>query len=419
MKASPGRPPRIAAVEAQGGQWPGVIWAARKRMEPGVRCPQSLLLLLLLLLMLWVSALQDEEVYTKVSRREGETLTVSCPYLVRPNRREGKVWCKVRRRKCDPNFSRAWTTGPRYLLQDDPLAGLITVAMNGLRLQDSGKYWCMRNSSHTLYPIKGIQLVVSHAPSKESRPETTESSHWNLVASITARSPTTVTATAIEPPGARSSTILSGSTIRSAPAALPTTAKITSPTIRSLTVARHRTIKTLAVTRHPTTGSPSEATPSTTRSSALARSSPTRSLTTVRSTPTAVAKSFSTGPPSVTWSFSISLPTGAKSSSTKSPTMARSASTRSPAMARGLSTRSSTMAVVLITGASTKARVLPATPPSKARCPSSLGMDDVISSFRDASLTVPVVLVGCLWFLMLAAVFYGFWKKSRMRTYHV
>ncbi|XP_043820354.1 trem-like transcript 2 protein isoform X2 [Dromiciops gliroides] len=132
-------------------------------MEPGT----CLWLLLLLLLLFCASDSQAENVYTTVRHREGETLSVQCSYTVRSDRWEGKVWCKVRRKKCDSGFSRGSGFSPPYQLHDDSQAGLLIVTMERLRHQDSGKYWCMRNSSRSLYPVKGIQLVVSRAPSTE------------------------------------------------------------------------------------------------------------------------------------------------------------------------------------------------------------------------------------------------------------
>uniref|UniRef100_A0A5F4VV88 Trem-like transcript 2 protein n=1 Tax=Callithrix jacchus TaxID=9483 RepID=A0A5F4VV88_CALJA len=102
-----------------------------------------------------------ESAYTKVRHFEGETLSVLCSYKGYRNRVDGKVWCKIRRRKCEPGFTRVWVEGPRYLLQDDAQAKVVNITMAALTLQDSGRYWCMRNSSGTLYPMLGIWLDVS------------------------------------------------------------------------------------------------------------------------------------------------------------------------------------------------------------------------------------------------------------------
>ncbi|XP_053078811.1 trem-like transcript 2 protein isoform X1 [Acinonyx jubatus] len=131
--------------------------------------------LLLLLLLLWlqgpVSGVPAENVYTKVQHLEGETLSVQCSYKSRKNHVEGKVWCKIRRKKCEPGFTRVWTQGPRYLLQDDAKAKVVKITMAALRRQDSGRYWCMRNSSGTLYPLTGFLLEVSPASAiKRSTP---------------------------------------------------------------------------------------------------------------------------------------------------------------------------------------------------------------------------------------------------------
>ncbi|KAI5936073.1 Trem-like transcript 2 protein [Manis javanica] len=124
-----------------------------------------------LLLLLWlqghVSGAPAESVYSKVQHLEGETLSVLCSYKGRKNLVEGKVWCKIRRKKCEPGFTRAWAQGPRYLLQDDVRAKVVKITMTALRRQDSGRYWCMRNSSGTLYPLMGFLLEVSPAPTTE------------------------------------------------------------------------------------------------------------------------------------------------------------------------------------------------------------------------------------------------------------
>uniref|UniRef100_A0A8C6D7Q8 Trem-like transcript 2 protein n=1 Tax=Moschus moschiferus TaxID=68415 RepID=A0A8C6D7Q8_MOSMO len=123
--------------------------------------------LLLLLLLLWlqgpVSGAPMERVYSKLQHFEGETLSVQCSYKSRKNLMEGKVWCKIRRRKCETGFTRVGVQGPRYLLQDDTQAKVVNVTMAALRRQDSGRYWCMRNSSGILYPLMGFLLEVSPA----------------------------------------------------------------------------------------------------------------------------------------------------------------------------------------------------------------------------------------------------------------
>ncbi|XP_035942806.1 trem-like transcript 2 protein isoform X1 [Halichoerus grypus] len=131
--------------------------------------------LLLLPPLLWfqgpVSGVPAENVYTKVQHFEGETLSVQCSYKSRKNHVEGKVWCKIRRKRCEPGFARGWVQGPRYLLQDDAKAKAVKITMAALRRQDSGRYWCMRNSSGTLYPLMGFLLEVSPASTtKRSTP---------------------------------------------------------------------------------------------------------------------------------------------------------------------------------------------------------------------------------------------------------
>uniref|UniRef100_A0A8C3VZY2 Trem-like transcript 2 protein n=1 Tax=Catagonus wagneri TaxID=51154 RepID=A0A8C3VZY2_9CETA len=121
----------------------------------------------LLLLLLWfqgpVSGVPLERVFSKVHHFEGETLSVQCSYKSRKHPAEGKAWCKVRRKKCETGFPRVGVQGPRYLLQDDTQAKVVTITMAALRRQDSGRYWCMRNSSGILYPLMSFLLEVSPA----------------------------------------------------------------------------------------------------------------------------------------------------------------------------------------------------------------------------------------------------------------
>ncbi|XP_035307358.1 trem-like transcript 2 protein [Cricetulus griseus] len=109
----------------------------------------------------------NEDVYKRVWRREGESLSVQCSYKNRRNRTEGKAWCKVRRKKCDPSFTRSWVKGPSYTMQDDAKAKVVHITMEALRVQDSGRYWCMRNTAGNLYPLVGFLLEVYPALTTE------------------------------------------------------------------------------------------------------------------------------------------------------------------------------------------------------------------------------------------------------------
>ncbi|KFO30420.1 trem-like transcript 2 protein [Fukomys damarensis] len=128
----------------------------------------------LLLLLLWLQACVADgsaspdypgppalRAYKRVRLHEGETLSVQCSYQSRQNQVEGKVWCKINKRKCETRFPRHWVKGPRYRMQDDVQAKVITVTMVNLKQQDAGRYWCMRNTSRALYPLEGFLLEVS------------------------------------------------------------------------------------------------------------------------------------------------------------------------------------------------------------------------------------------------------------------
>ncbi|XP_032959480.1 trem-like transcript 2 protein isoform X2 [Rhinolophus ferrumequinum] len=155
----------------------GPLLACDRLQLHGAMGPTFLLLLLLLCGKGCLSGAPVESVYSKVQHFEGETLSVQCSYKSRKNRVEGKVWCKIRRKKCETGFARVWAQGPRYVLQDDTQAKVVNITMADLRRQDSGRYWCMRNSSGTLYPLMGFQLEVSPAPTtKRNTPLTQLSS---------------------------------------------------------------------------------------------------------------------------------------------------------------------------------------------------------------------------------------------------
>nr|BAB14668.1 unnamed protein product [Homo sapiens] len=163
--------PRVLPWQAQvahpvsGGPSPWISRPDTAQLD-GTMAPAFLLLLLL-----WpqgcVSGPSADSVYTKVRLLEGETLSVQCSYKGYKNRVEGKVWCKIKKKKCEPGFARVWVKGPRYLLQDDAQAKVVNITMVALKLQDSGRYWCMRNTSGILYPLMGFQLDVSPAPQTE------------------------------------------------------------------------------------------------------------------------------------------------------------------------------------------------------------------------------------------------------------
>ncbi|KAL6078896.1 hypothetical protein STEG23_025466, partial [Scotinomys teguina] len=109
----------------------------------------------------------NEDVYRKVRLREGESLSVQCSYKNRRNRVEGKAWCKVKKRKCELSFMRDWVKGPSYSMQDDTKAKVVHITMEALRVQDTGRYWCMRNTTGNLYPLVGFQLEVYPALTTE------------------------------------------------------------------------------------------------------------------------------------------------------------------------------------------------------------------------------------------------------------
>jgi hypothetical protein len=119
----------------------------------------------------------NENLYRKVWRREGETLSVQCSYKNRRNLVEAKSWCKVKKKKCDHNFTRSWVRGPSYSLRDDAKVKVVRITMEALRVQDSGRYWCMRNTAGHFYPLVGFQLEVY--PGEQTCAEPGRAGSWN------------------------------------------------------------------------------------------------------------------------------------------------------------------------------------------------------------------------------------------------
>ncbi|XP_032718121.1 trem-like transcript 2 protein isoform X2 [Lontra canadensis] len=247
--------------------------------------------LLLLLGLLWfqrpVSGVPAENVYTKVQHFEGETLSVQCSYKSRKNHMEGKVWCKIRRKRCEPGFARGWVQGTRYQLQDDPKAKVVKITMAALRRQDSGRYWCMRNSSGTLYPLTGFLLEVSPASTTRrstplrqlanilrsrivvtSGPAPTSGSDAPFTTSMTVFTPGLLTLTSLVPPTASESIRLTSMTGFS----------FTSP--GPSTMGPRRTVESQTVTVSPSDARASSAAPASisTRAGHLHTRSPTTGM---------------------------------------------------------------------------------------------------------------------------------------------
>ncbi|XP_013012000.1 trem-like transcript 2 protein isoform X2 [Cavia porcellus] len=122
------------------------------------------LLLLLLCLQACDAGPPALSAYRRIHRRGGQTLSMQCSYKSRRNQVETKVWCKVRNKKCEVNFRRPWVTRPHYRVQDDAQGKVISLIMADLRPQDSGRYWCMRVTAGSLFPMEGFLLEVSPGP---------------------------------------------------------------------------------------------------------------------------------------------------------------------------------------------------------------------------------------------------------------
>ncbi|MBZ3886939.1 Trem-like transcript 4 protein [Sciurus carolinensis] len=112
---------------------------------------------ILLVLLASGSWAQDREFLQKL---EGETIVLRCQYS-HHQRSKVKSWC----RKMSANWCAvlvdSYRTVPRYSIQDHHASGYFNVTVTGLRVNDSGVYYCGVSEYPRIYVLRIIQLVVS------------------------------------------------------------------------------------------------------------------------------------------------------------------------------------------------------------------------------------------------------------------
>uniref|UniRef100_A0A8D2CUC3 Ig-like domain-containing protein n=1 Tax=Sciurus vulgaris TaxID=55149 RepID=A0A8D2CUC3_SCIVU len=114
---------------------------------------------ILLVLLASGSWAQDREFLQKL---EGETIMVRCQYS-HHQRSKVKSWCrKMSANRCALLVD-SYRTVPRYSIQDHRASGYFNVTVTGLRVNDSGVYYCGVSEYPRIYILRIIQLVVSKA----------------------------------------------------------------------------------------------------------------------------------------------------------------------------------------------------------------------------------------------------------------
>uniref|UniRef100_G1SSP7 Trem-like transcript 2 protein n=1 Tax=Oryctolagus cuniculus TaxID=9986 RepID=G1SSP7_RABIT len=242
---------------------------------------------LLLLLLLWpqgcISGPPAEGGYVKVRHQEGETLFVQCSYKGRRNRVEGKVWCRIWKKRCEPGFTRVWAKGPSYLMQDDAQAKVVNITMQGLKLQDSGRYWCLRNSSGTLYPMMGIQLEVFPASTTERSIPLTHLANVPKSGAVIATDQASTSGTGAGTPLSTGVMVFTSGVLtvgRLSSSSASQTTRPSSPNTSITTVGPWRATGSRAVTAAPSTAqaTPASPAPMSTKPGLLGTSSPTTGM---------------------------------------------------------------------------------------------------------------------------------------------
>ncbi|XP_025061611.1 uncharacterized protein LOC102380646 [Alligator sinensis] len=125
---------------------------------------------LLLWLGLCISGLEPQEYNAVETRKEGQTLSVQCPYNQEQYREQLKGWRQLRGRTYYLLVRTQYTTQGHYqkkvtvkttTIQDDTDKGVVNITMKMLRMQDTGVYSCTLFFHNAWYPLKTIQLTVS------------------------------------------------------------------------------------------------------------------------------------------------------------------------------------------------------------------------------------------------------------------
>ncbi|XP_035879980.1 trem-like transcript 2 protein [Phyllostomus discolor] len=108
-----------------------------------------------------------ERVLQSAALRRGDPVCAVLLQEPAKNMWRARFGAKSGRRSVSLGLPGSGCRGRATCLQDDAQAKVVNITMVALRRQDSGRYWCMRNSSGTLYPLMGFQLEVSPVPTME------------------------------------------------------------------------------------------------------------------------------------------------------------------------------------------------------------------------------------------------------------
>lgn len=108
------------------------------------------------------------ELATVVSAVPGSWITLRCHYNPQLPSQAEKVWC-LQSPQAGCQRVVATSDAPmdvlnRASIRDDPPSGIVTIIMNGLQSQDSGRYHCLTIDPTGVYIIRTVQLEVQSAP---------------------------------------------------------------------------------------------------------------------------------------------------------------------------------------------------------------------------------------------------------------
>ncbi|KAJ1137854.1 hypothetical protein NDU88_004250 [Pleurodeles waltl] len=108
------------------------------------------------------------EFATVVSAVPGSWITLRCHYNPQLHSQAEKVWClETPQAGCQrvvATSSAPMAVLNRARIRDDPWSGTVTIIMDALRSQDSGRYHCLTIDPTNVYITRTIQLEVQSAP---------------------------------------------------------------------------------------------------------------------------------------------------------------------------------------------------------------------------------------------------------------
>ncbi|XP_078500870.1 uncharacterized protein LOC144755622 isoform X2 [Lissotriton helveticus] len=123
---------------------------------------------LLSLLVLSGCSMVIGQLATVVSVVPGSWITLRCHYNPRLHSPAEKVWClqspQAGCQRVVATSDAPMAVPNRASIRDDTLSGIVTIIMDGLQIQDSGRYHCLTIDPTGVYITRTVQLEVQSAP---------------------------------------------------------------------------------------------------------------------------------------------------------------------------------------------------------------------------------------------------------------